>query len=132
VGQQARATRCDDSDACRESLENFWNFAWRPRPPSQLPAEKEREIVKNLRGYAKRYEEEDELLMAAAGSEQLQRRQQLRLQWEAWSAGKEEWRAAQASHMCSVLGYLPQEPPSTTVEKTIEQVVDVKEEPYSG
>jgi hypothetical protein len=43
------------SRVCRESLENFWNFAWRPRPPSQLPPEKERELTKNLRTYAKRY-----------------------------------------------------------------------------
>jgi hypothetical protein len=45
-------------------LESFWNFSWRPRPPSMLPSEKEKAIVKTLKAYAKRFEEEDELLLA--------------------------------------------------------------------
>lgn len=40
--------------------------------------------------------------MAAAGSEQLQRRQQLRVSWEAWSASKEEWRQRQLEHFTQV------------------------------
>lgn len=41
--------------------------------------------------YAKRYEEDDELLLAAAGSEQLQRRTQLRTLWEEWHQSKADW-----------------------------------------
>ena len=87
---------------CRENLEGFWNFAWRPRPPSLLPPEKERDIVKNLKTYAKRYEEDDELLLAAAGSEQLQRRTQLRVQFEEWHKSKAEWVQVQEQHKTEV------------------------------
>ena len=31
-----------------------------------------------------------------------------------------------------VLGYVPQELPSTMTEKVIEQIIDVKEEPYTA
>lgn len=43
--------------------ERLFQFAWRPRLPSLLSAEKEAEIVKNLRTYTKRYDEEDEALL---------------------------------------------------------------------
>jgi hypothetical protein len=43
--------------------DKLFQFSWRPRPPSLLPAEKEAEIVKNLKAYAKRYDEEDEALI---------------------------------------------------------------------
>lgn len=87
---------------CREHLEGFWNFGWRPRPPSLLPAEKEREIVKNLKTFARKYEADDELLLAAAGSEQLQKRKQLRMDWEEWHATKADWILMQADHCTKV------------------------------
>lgn len=83
-------------------MEGFWNFAWRPRPPSLLPAEKEREIVKHLKVFARKYEEDDELLLAAAGSEQLQRRKQLRMQWEDWHNSRGQWIQMQNDHCMKV------------------------------
>lgn len=44
--------------------DRFFQLCWRPRPPSLLPEEKQRDITKNLRRYSKRYEEEDEALLA--------------------------------------------------------------------
>jgi translation initiation factor 3 subunit B len=49
---------------CRTPHDRFFQLCWRPRPPSLLSAERQREIVKNLRRYSKRYEEEDEALLA--------------------------------------------------------------------
>lgn len=90
------------SHESRENLEGLWNFSWRPRPPSFLPPAKERDIVKNLKAYAKRYEDDDELLLAAAGSEQLERRTQLRKLWEEWMSGKDAWLQRQNQHLARV------------------------------
>lgn len=48
----------------RTAHDRFFQLNWRPRPPSLLSEEKQKEIVKNLRKYSKRYEEEDEALLA--------------------------------------------------------------------
>lgn len=43
--------------------DQFYDFQWRPRPPSLLSAEKEAEIRKNLKNYAAKYKEEDDGLI---------------------------------------------------------------------
>jgi hypothetical protein len=53
--------------------------------------------------------------MAAAGSEQLHRRQQMRISWEAWSASKAEWRQRQLEHFEQV----PPPPPACTASPCI-------------
>lgn len=90
----------------RENIEGLWNFMWRPRPPSFLPAEKERYIVRSLKTYAKKYEEDDELLLAAAGSEQLERRAHLRRVWQDWRSSKQPWLERQADHLVQVIPLL--------------------------
>lgn len=61
--------------------------------------------MKNLKVYAKKYEEDDELLLAAAGSEQLQRRTQLRTQWEEWHQSKSDWIQTQEENCLKVWMY---------------------------
>lgn len=55
-----------------------------------------------MKSYAKRYEEDDELLLAAAGSEQLERRAHLRKVWEEWISSKEAWLQCQERHLIQV------------------------------
>eukprot|EP01025_Chloroclados_australasicus_P046582 TRINITY_DN5137_c0_g2_i1.p2 TRINITY_DN5137_c0_g2~~TRINITY_DN5137_c0_g2_i1.p2 ORF type:complete len:174 (-),score=31.19 TRINITY_DN5137_c0_g2_i1:212-709(-) len=116
----------------RNRIDNFWNFAWRPRPPSQLPPEKDRNIVKNLKQYAKRFEEQDELLLAAADTELLQLRQKKRREWEAFLASKDGWLQQQTEYIESKVGYKLEEPAFKITEKEVQQVVDVKEEPFTA
>lgn len=116
--------------ACRNRYDTFFGFAWRPRPPRALPAEKERHIVKNLRTYAKKYDEQDEQLLAAADTEQQAARQQKRADWEAFLAAKEAWRQQQRALLADFLGHEPVEPPSSLQEVAVQQIVDVKEEPF--
>jgi translation initiation factor 3 subunit B len=113
---------------CR--FDSFWNFAWRPRPPSLLPEEKEREITRNLKSYAKKYDEQDELLLAAADTELLARRARKRAEWEAFVQSKKEWLAQQEEHVEAVLGHVPQPPAYTLAETDVQQIIDVREDPY--
>lgn len=55
--------------------QHFYQFAWRPRPKSQLKDEEKVEVVKNLKDALRRYEREDgvrkKLMNAAANAEKL-------------------------------------------------------------
>ncbi len=44
--------------------DRFYQFSWRPRPPSLLSPEEIKEIARNLRKYSEKYAKEDESLMA--------------------------------------------------------------------
>ncbi|KAL1210408.1 Eukaryotic translation initiation factor 3 subunit B [Cardamine amara subsp. amara] len=39
----------------RTLKEQFFQFAWRPRPPSLLSEQKEEEVAKNLKKYSEKY-----------------------------------------------------------------------------
>lgn len=43
----------------------MFQFLWRPRPPSQLSKEQEEDLVKNLKKYSKKYDEEDAQILHA-------------------------------------------------------------------
>lgn len=108
-----------------------FQFAWRPRPPSLLPAEREREVAKTLRQYSKRYDEEDEALLAAADSEVVAERERLAAEWRDWLATKAAWVAEQREGEKALLGARWREEASQYVLQEVEvaAVVDMKEEP---
>ena len=57
--------------------DKFYQLLWRPRPPSLLSETQEKLIRKDLRGYSKKYEEEDtKLKLSMKGDMLLQRKQQ--------------------------------------------------------
>ena len=105
---------------------------WRPRPLIQLPVQTERDIIKNLKSYAKKYDEQDEQLLAAADTEQMRVRQQKRVEWEAFEQSKQGWVAEQHRLLVVQLGHGLYEPESHTEEVSIQQVVEVREEAYLG
>ena len=57
-----------------EKKDKFYQFLWRPRPPSLLTEAKEKEIRKNLRNYSKKYEEEDAKLKTLLDADLLKKR----------------------------------------------------------
>jgi translation initiation factor 3 subunit B len=69
--------------------DKFHQLLWRPRVPSLLPADKEAEILKNLKSYSKRYDEEDEALLQQADQDVLLERKQLLTDWEGWYESKQ-------------------------------------------
>jgi translation initiation factor 3 subunit B len=42
-----------------ESIEQFKQFSWRPRPASLLSKEEQKKVRKNLRDYSKVFDEDD-------------------------------------------------------------------------
>ncbi|KAJ6829022.1 eukaryotic translation initiation factor 3 subunit B-like [Iris pallida] len=66
--------------------DHFYQFLWRPRPPSFLSAEKEEEISKNLKKYSKKYEAEDQDVSLQLSEQERKRRKMLQEEWEDWVA----------------------------------------------
>ena len=112
----------------------LYQFAWRPRPACLLSADRQREIAKNLKQYSKRYDEEDEAVLAAADSELVAERTRLVAAWRDWRATKDAWVAAQREGEKALYGARWKEPASEYVVQEVEvsAVVDMKEEPAKG
>ncbi|KAI3859658.1 hypothetical protein MKX03_031172 [Papaver bracteatum] len=64
-------------------------FSWRPRPPSFLPARKEKEISKNLGKFSKKYESEDQDAAAQLHEKGRKNREMLQQEWDFWI---KEWK----------------------------------------
>ena len=48
---------------CSQARERFYQFLWRPRAPSLLSHEAEADLLKRLKEFSKRYDEEDNALL---------------------------------------------------------------------
>lgn len=113
------------------SKERMFQFAWRPRPPTLLSADKQKEVAKNLKQYSKRYDEEDEAILAAADSEAVAERNRLMSEWRAWRDSKDAWVREQEEGKKALWGAKWQEPAEEFVVSEVEvsAIVDIKEEP---
>ncbi|XP_031473083.1 eukaryotic translation initiation factor 3 subunit B-like [Nymphaea colorata] len=69
--------------------DHFYQFLWRPRPPSLLPPEKEEEIARNLKKYSKKYEAEDQDVSLLLSEQDREKRRLLQEEWDGWV---KEWK----------------------------------------
>ena len=67
-----------------EPVDKFKQFAWRPRPPSLLTKEEQKQIRKNLREYSRVFEQEDADRGASADLAVVEARRRLLEEWYAW------------------------------------------------
>lgn len=111
--------------------DRFFQFQWRPRPPSLLSEEKLREIAKGLKKYSKRYDEEDEAMLMQADTEFLAEREKLMADWRAWHESRKAWAEQQRQFFIKSMGdrYQPEESEYVVEEVEVTETVDVKEEP---
>ncbi|XP_068659438.1 eukaryotic translation initiation factor 3 subunit B-like [Aristolochia californica] len=69
--------------------DHFFQFLWRPRPPSFLSPEKEEEIAKNLKKYSKKYEAEDQDVSLLLSEQDREKRKMVQEEWDRWV---KEWK----------------------------------------
>ncbi|PUU81354.1 eukaryotic translation initiation factor eIF2A-domain-containing protein [Tuber borchii] len=69
-----------------EHIDKFKQFLWRPRPPTMLSKEEQKQIRKNLREYSKQFDEEDQFEAEVANKEVLEARKRQLDEWRAWRA----------------------------------------------
>lgn len=114
------------------AVDRFYQFLWRPRPPSLLSAEEEASILKNLKQHAKKFEEEDAALLAEADTAIVAERRAVLDAWAAWVASSRPYAAEVAAARAAVLGAGAGEGEYRTVEVEVEEVVSVVEEVVKG
>lgn len=108
----------------KQNIPEFKMLRWRPCPPSLLPASKQKEIRKNLKSYAKEFEEEDAMESNKASAEvQAKRRAQL-TEYKAFLARMEANVSAQKAELVALLGY----DPATHLAAQAEEVVHIVDE----
>lgn len=73
-----------------EPVEKFKQWLWRPRPPTLLSKEEQKQIRKNLREYSKVFDQEDADRGASADLAVVEHRRRLLEEWLSWRAGVEE------------------------------------------
>eukprot|EP00898_Chlorokybus_atmophyticus_P002542 jgi/Chlat1/3289/Chrsp22S03537 len=114
--------------------DRFFQYLWRPRPPSLLPPEKEQEIIKNLKRYSKRYEEEDELMRTEQDTAVLQERREALESFRKWHAERLAQRQAEREARIELRdGALSDEEEELNAEEVeVEEIIDVQEEVLYG
>ncbi|XP_015697090.1 eukaryotic translation initiation factor 3 subunit B-like [Oryza brachyantha] len=112
------------------SKDHFYQFMWRPRPPSLLTAEKEEEISKNLRKYSKKYEQEDQDAFNMLSEQERKRRKQLQAEWEGWVAKWKQLHEEEIPYRMELRDgeASDDEEEYDTKEVEVEEIVDVHEE----
>lgn len=79
----------------------------------------------------RRYDEEDEQLLLQADADVLQERQKQQEDWDAAAAARADYVAAARSFYETMFGERAKEREFTMTTVTVEQVLDIKEEPYN-
>ncbi|EER36895.1 eukaryotic translation initiation factor 3 [Histoplasma capsulatum H143] len=70
--------------------EKFKQFIWRPRPPTFLSKEEQKQVRKNLREYSREFEEEDKYAVDIANTAIVEMRKRVLKEWTAWVRREKE------------------------------------------
>src|SRR5450432_484547 len=117
-----------------EPVEKFKQWVWRPRPPSLLSKEEQKQIRKNLREYSRVFDQEDADRGASADLAVVEHRRRLLDEWLSWREQVEEEVRAERR----ALG-LPEDPleellkadedgEGQVIEEIVEEIVEETEE----
>jgi translation initiation factor 3 subunit B len=71
-------------------IEKFKQFLWRPRPPTLLSKEEQRQIRRNLREYSKEFDELDKEMEEGANLAVVDARRRLYTEWYSWVAREKQ------------------------------------------
>ncbi len=116
-----------------EHLDKFKQLLWRPRPPTMLSKDEQKQIRKNLREYSKDFEEQDRIEEDKEKGVIVDERRRMLSEWLAWREREQEDLRADRRE----LG-LPEDPEeeeanaaegadgedATVVEEIVEEVLD--------
>ncbi|MCJ1377361.1 Translation initiation factor 3 subunit b [Xylographa soralifera] len=119
-----------------EHIDKFKQFLWRPRPPTLLSREEQKQIRKNLREYSKDFEEEDRIADDKEKGAVVEERRRMLSEWLAWRENElEELRADRREMGLSEDPEADKEAENgpdgeeaAVVEEIVEEIVDETEE----
>lgn len=113
--------------------DHFFQFQWRPRPPSLLSPEKEEEISRNLRKYSKKYELEDQDVSLALSEQDRKKRRAIQEEWETWTTRWKQYYEEERDLRMQLRDGEPSDDEGNqeeyeAKEVEVEEVLDVREE----
>lgn len=100
-----------------EHIEKFKQWQWRPRPPTLLTKEEQKQIRKNLREYSRIFEQEDAERISSADVAVVEARRRLLNEWYAWREAIEK----EVAEERAALG-LPADPAAELLKRKIAEV----------
>ncbi|CAG9463948.1 unnamed protein product [Pedinophyceae sp. YPF-701] len=112
----------------REPREALLQFQWRPRPPTLLSAEEEKQVQKDLRKYTKKFELEDQALLMQASDEVMRRRKAQEDEFLEWHATKQPLLDKVKEFVRAQFPHWLVEGEHTVETVTREEIISVKEE----
>jgi translation initiation factor 3 subunit B len=119
--------------------EKFKQFLWRPRPPTLLSKEEQKQVRKNLREYSKEFDEEDRYAVDIANTAVVEQRKRVLSEWLAWLRREKEIQAeereafglpedADSPKQAKDARVGIQQEGDTVVEEIVEEIVEETEE----
>lgn len=118
------------AEVLKSPMDKLKQVLWRPRPPTLLTKQDQKKVRKNLREYARQFEEADAAEESNVNEELLNHRQRLVDEWNAWRknsrAALEEERI-EAGRPVPAKMVRPDEE-TEMVEEFVEEVIEESEE----
>ncbi|KAL4948286.1 eukaryotic translation initiation factor eIF2A-domain-containing protein [Aspergillus filifer] len=119
--------------------DKFKQFVWRPRPPTLLSKEEQKQVRKNLREYSKEFEEEDRYAVDIANTAVVESRKRVLNEWVAWLRREKEYIAeekeayglpenADEPKIAKDAPAVSADQGETVVEEIVEEIVEETEE----
>ena len=118
-----------------EPVEKFKQWLWRPRPPTLLSKEEQKQIRKNLREYSRIFDQQDIERGDRGKQEEVEHRRRLLEEWLAWRANIEldvrEEREARGLPLDPLEGLIKsgsEEGDDQVIEEIVEEIIEETEE----
>jgi translation initiation factor 3 subunit B len=119
--------------------DKFKQFLWRPRPPTLLSKEEQKQVRKNLREYSKEFDEEDKYAVDIANTAVVEKRKRVLNEWVAWlkrekellTEEKEAYGLPEEADQPKAAKDAPtntEDKGETVVEEIVEEIVEESEE----
>lgn len=112
----------------KQNIDKFKQLLWRPRPASLLSADQKKKIKKNLRQYAKQFEEMDLAAGDANAAKLIAARRKAVEEWYAWRKATEKQVAQERKDLGKELVRSADDGKSEVIEEWVEEVIEETEE----
>jgi len=112
-------------------IDRFKQLAWRPRPPTMLSKEQQKQIRKNLREYGRQFDEEDAEEATTQDKEVVERRRQQIDEWRAWRSRVERMVKEEREDLGIADPFANEKNDmenATVIEEIMEEVIEESEE----
>lgn len=111
----------------KQIQDRFKQFIWRPRPPTLLTKEQQKNIRRNLREYSRAFDEEDAAEESNVSAELIALRKRLVDEWNAWRTSRKRELADERGHKVNAKPN-PSDEEKEEIEVWVDEVVEQIEE----